>query len=115
MATRGINPFVPPSGHGCVECEATGGWWFHLRRCAECGHVGCCDDSPSQHAQEHWRKTGHEIMQSFEPGETWFWNYRTQRGAGGPVLAPPHARPEDQPAPGPAGRVPADWQSHLNA
>jgi cation transport regulator ChaC len=21
---------------------ATGGWWFHLRRCAECGHVGSC-------------------------------------------------------------------------
>ena len=32
-----INPSVPPSGPGCVECLASGGWWFHLRRCAECG------------------------------------------------------------------------------
>lgn len=44
-----IDPTVPPSGTGCVECDAAGGWWFHLRRCARCGHIGCCDDSPSQH------------------------------------------------------------------
>jgi hypothetical protein len=30
----GINPAVEPSGTGCVECLALGGWWFHLRRCA---------------------------------------------------------------------------------
>ena len=23
-----------PSGPGCVECLATDGWWFYLRRCA---------------------------------------------------------------------------------
>jgi hypothetical protein len=39
----GINPAAEPSGTGCVECLAFGGWWFHLRRCAECG---CCDSSP---------------------------------------------------------------------
>ncbi|MGW3108311.1 UBP-type zinc finger domain-containing protein [Streptomyces sp. NPDC001100] len=114
MTLHGINPSIPPSGSGCVECDESGGWWFHLRRCAECGHVGCCDDSPSQHAQEHWLQAGHEIMQSFEPGESWFWNYRTQEGLRGPALAPPHAHPLDQPAPGPAGRVPADWQSKLH-
>ena len=37
---------VVPSGPGCVECLATGGRWVHLRRCTECGHVGCCDQSP---------------------------------------------------------------------
>ena len=42
----GIDPSVPPSGEGCVECEAAGGWWVHLRRCAQCGHIGCCDTSP---------------------------------------------------------------------
>ena len=26
----GIDPSVPPSGEGCVECEAAGGWWVHL-------------------------------------------------------------------------------------
>jgi len=49
----GINPTAKPSGTGCVECLALGGWWFHLRRCAECGHIGCCDSSPSQHASKH--------------------------------------------------------------
>jgi hypothetical protein len=38
--TPGIEPSVPPSGTGCVECDAAGGWWVHLRRCARCGHVG---------------------------------------------------------------------------
>jgi hypothetical protein len=46
----GINPAAKPSGPGCAECAASGGWWLHLRRCAECGHIGCCDSSPSQHA-----------------------------------------------------------------
>ena len=36
----GVNPDAKPSGTGCVECTETGGWWFHLRRCAECGHIG---------------------------------------------------------------------------
>jgi hypothetical protein len=54
----GINPAAKPSGMGCVECSATGGWWFHLRRCAECGHIGCCDSSPSQHASKHYSRYG---------------------------------------------------------
>ena len=29
---QGIDPTIPPSGTGCVECEAANGWWFHLRR-----------------------------------------------------------------------------------
>ncbi|GHH32284.1 hypothetical protein GCM10017774_12960 [Lentzea cavernae] len=114
MATVGINPAVPPSGAGCVECEENGGWWFHLRRCAQCGHVGCCDNSPSQHARRHWETAGHEVIQSFEPGERWFWNYRTERPLAGPELAPPVAHPTDQPVPGPAGRVPADWRARLH-
>ena len=67
---RGINPASKPSGDGCVECLASAtGWWFHLRRCAECGHIGCCDSSPGQHATKHAAETGHLIMCSFEPGE----------------------------------------------
>ena len=109
-----VNPDVPPSGTGCVECDAGGGWWFHLRRCAACGHIGCCDSSPSQHATAHWRETGHPVVRSFEPGERWFWDYDQEAGVRGPALADPQSRPEDQPAPGPAGRVPADWQDHLH-
>jgi hypothetical protein len=105
---------VAPSGTGCVECLETGGWWFHLRRCAHCGHVGCCDSSPSQHASHHAADVRHPIVQSFEPGEDWLWDYQTQQYGEGPELAPPHSHPEDQPVPGPAGRVPDDWRHHLH-
>jgi len=109
----GVNPEIPPSGTGCVECLASGGWWLHLRRCTQCGHIGCCDSSPSQHATKHFDTTGHPIVASFEPGETWFYDYPTGRMIRGEKLAPPRWHPDDQPAPGPAGRVPLDWESQL--
>jgi Zn-finger in ubiquitin-hydrolases and other protein len=110
----GIDPTAAPSGPGCVECEAAGGWWFHLRRCAQCGHVGCCDSSPNQHATAHARGSGHPVVRSYEPGEAWFWDYTREDFTDGPELAAPLAHPVTQPAPGPAGRVPADWQRHLH-
>ena len=58
---------VPPSGTSCVECLAGGGWWLHLRRCVRCGHIGCCDSSPSTHASKHAHSAGHPLVQSFEP------------------------------------------------
>jgi hypothetical protein len=112
--TPAIDTAVTPSGTGCLECEQDGGWWFHLRRCAECGHIGCCDSSPAQHATAHFRETGHRYMQSFEPGENWYWDYVTESMADGPELAAPTSHPDDQPAPGPRGRVPADWQELLH-
>jgi DNA-binding MarR family transcriptional regulator len=114
MTDQAIDPSTPPSGTGCVECEASGGWWFHLRRCAQCGHIGCCDNSPSQHATAHARHSNHPIIASFEPGEDWFYDYRTEDFVSGPHLAPPTHHPVDQPAPGPKGRVPSDWQRHLH-
>ncbi len=99
---RGIDPAVPPSGTGCAECDAAGGWWVHLRRCAQCGHIGCCDTSPSQHATAHAKAAGHPIIRSFEPGESWFWNYVTEEAIAGAPLAPPEHHPLDQPVPGPA-------------
>jgi Zn-finger in ubiquitin-hydrolases and other protein len=110
----GINPAAKPSGTGCVECLASGGWWLHLRRCAECGHIGCCDTSPSQHATKHYHTTKHPIIMSFEPGEEWFYDYRTGETCPGAKLHAPHSHPPDQPAPGPKGAVPANWQSLLN-
>ncbi|MGV9427855.1 UBP-type zinc finger domain-containing protein [Streptomyces sp. NPDC003656] len=113
-AEDAIDPSVPPSGTGCVECEKTGGWWFHLRRCALCGHIGCCDDSPSRHATAHFHATKHPVIRSYEPGEGWFWDYDTNEVySSGPELAPPESHPADQPVPGPAGRVPADWAQTL--
>jgi hypothetical protein len=43
--------------------------------CRICGHVGCCDSSPSKHATVHNASTGHPIVSSFEPGEAWWWCY----------------------------------------
>ena len=63
------------SGDGCVECLEQGTAWVHLRRCTACGHVGCCDSSPRAHATGHNAETGHPVMQSFEPGEEWYWCY----------------------------------------
>lgn len=111
----GIDPDAAPSGPGCVECEATGGWWLHLRRCAQCGHVGCCDDSPSQHATSHARDHGHPWIRSYEPGEDWFYSYADEKLYEGPDLVPPLHHPVEQPTPGPQGRVPGDWASHLHA
>lgn len=110
----GIDPSVPPSGAGCVECDASGGWWVHLRRCAQCGHVGCCDSSPSQHASKPAASTKHPFMQSYEPGEDWFWSFETNEAYDGPELAAPTSHPVGQPTPGPKGRVPADWQQHIH-
>lgn len=107
-----IHPDVPPSGPGCVECTATGSWWLHLRRCASCGHVGCCDDSLGQHATEHARTTGHRVIRSYEPDEDWFWDYGTSHAVAGLPLAPPQSHPRSQSVPGPAERVPRDWE-HL--
>lgn len=112
----GIDPTVPPSGPGCADCDAHDppGWWVHLRRCAACGHVGCCDSSPGQHATAHARASGHPVVQSFEPGEDWFWDYEAEALVDAPALAAPTSHPDDQPAPGPRGRVPLDWRDHLH-
>ncbi len=111
--TPAIDPSAPPSGTGCVECDATGSWWVHLRRCARCGHVGCCDDSLGRHGTAHWRETGHPVMQSFEPGEDWFWDFELRQEVDGAALAEPTSHPLSQTVPGPAERVPADWQELL--
>ncbi len=109
-----IDPSIPPSGPGCVECLATDGWWFHLRRCTQCGRIGCCDTSPSQHASHHAAEARHPIIHSYEPGEDWFFDYTTGQYLEGPALAPPLHHPLDQPVPGPKGRVPRDWERHLH-
>ena len=54
------------------------------------------------------------MVRSFEPGEDWFWDYGQEQGFLGPQLAEPLHHPVDQPTPGPAGAVPADWQQHIH-
>jgi uncharacterized UBP type Zn finger protein len=48
---------------------------LHLRICLECGHVGCCDDSPNRHATAHYQADNHPLIRSLEPGEDWTWCY----------------------------------------
>jgi uncharacterized UBP type Zn finger protein len=57
----------------CEDCMKNGGDWLHLRMCLTCGHVGCCDSSPSKHASAHYQQTRHPLIRSAEPGETWTW------------------------------------------
>jgi hypothetical protein len=66
-----------------------------------------------RHASAHASSSGHPVIRSFEPGEDWFWDYRTDEYVEGPRLASPQHHPVDQPVPGPAGAVPANWQDLL--
>ncbi|CAN5428469.1 UBP-type zinc finger domain-containing protein [soil metagenome] len=71
----GVGPPVPVSAL-CEDCAGDGtAIWAHLRMCLTCGHVGCCDSSPQRHATAHHEATGHPVMRSIEPGETWRWCY----------------------------------------
>ncbi|MCI2423383.1 Na+/H+ antiporter [Saccharopolyspora sp. K220] len=63
----------PSSPDTCQACVAEGATWVHLRVCAKCGNVGCCDSSPGKHATQHFHDTRHPVMVSFEPGESWRW------------------------------------------
>ena len=63
---------APPriESDGCEDCLAAGRRdWLHLRFCQECGHVGCCDNSPGRHATAHFHASQHPLIRSFEPGE----------------------------------------------
>jgi len=72
---KGLEPVPPRTPEGCEECLRTGSDWVHLRLCLTCGHVGCCDSSPGQHAMRHAHRESHPIMASYEPDERWAWCY----------------------------------------
>jgi uncharacterized UBP type Zn finger protein len=75
VAATDVDPPVPADTL-CEECAEDGkSIWAHLRMCLTCGHVGCCDSSPQRHATAHYQATGHPVMRSIEPGETWRWCY----------------------------------------
>ena len=105
MTDTSIIPTVAPSGTGCVECLEAGGWWLHLRRCAQRGHIGCCDSSPSRHATAHTESSGHPVIRSFEPGEDWFYDYRSSEFFNGPRLV----GPEDHHGTSPYPAQPAEF------
>ena len=64
-------PEADRRGAVCAECVRIGSDWVHLRQCATCGEIGCCDSSPERHARAHAGAAGHPIVASAEPGERW--------------------------------------------
>ena len=66
---------APHTPGACEECLRDGTAWVSLRLCLTCGHVGCCNSSPGQHADAHFAETAHPVMRSIEPGEAWRWCY----------------------------------------
>jgi len=60
---------LPESVAGCDDCLAAGTQWLHLRICLECGHVGCCDNSPERHGTAHARSSGHPLVLSSSANE----------------------------------------------
>jgi hypothetical protein len=71
---------VIPSSAGCYECEQNHTHWNALRICLVCGHVGCSDDSPEQHALQHFKETGHPLIYEYgnPNGNTIGWCYIDQ-------------------------------------
>jgi len=78
-----VSPLTPaPTDleHVCSDCVADGGRWVHLRRCLTCDQVACCDSSPAKHATAHFQATGHPVISSAEPGESWRWCFADRVG-----------------------------------
>jgi len=70
---------VGPPLSVCSSCVDIGGEWVHLRQCLECGRTGCCDNSPNRHATGHHLETGHPMIRTAEPDESWRWCYPDDR------------------------------------
>jgi hypothetical protein len=70
-----VRPVSPRTPHGCDECRRIGSSWVHLRLCLTSGRVACCDSSLMRHGRGHAQLSGHPIVSSLEPGESWRWRY----------------------------------------
>ncbi len=71
----GLADVTDPATPECPACLEAGAKWVHVRMCMVCGRAGCCDSSELQHAQKHHVETGHPLIRSVEPGESWGWCY----------------------------------------
>jgi monovalent cation/hydrogen antiporter len=76
-APEDTKPNVEGECEDCVREGLTS--WVHLRMCLRCGHMGCCDSSPSTHARRHFEETDHPVIRSGEPAESWRWCYVDSR------------------------------------
>ena len=89
---------LPEAVEGCEECLKSGDRWLHLRICLECGQVGCCDSSPNRHASRHASQSGHPLIRSLQPGETWSYCFLDDVG-----MEIPQIRGETRIPPSPLG------------
>jgi len=89
---KALEPMPARTPKGCEECLRIGAAWVHLRLCLTCGHVGCCDSSPGQHATRHAHRESHPVMASYEPGERWAWCYVDDAMVDLPEAAIPYLR-----------------------
>ena len=78
------------------------------------GTSAAATSSPSQHATAHAKGTGHPIIRASSRARTGSGTIQTNEFYDGPALAGPQSHPEDAAIPGPAGRVPEDWRSHVH-
>ena len=72
---QGIERVKRAKKRECEECVKIGSTWVHLRTCQSCGGTRCCDSSPKKHASAHARSSGHPVIASAEPGESWLYCY----------------------------------------
>ncbi len=70
-----IRDVAPSSPDSCLQCVEMSDSWVNLRICLICGQVGCCDNSKNTHATKHHHESGHEVIQSYQPGEGWRYCY----------------------------------------
>ena len=70
-----VTTIKKPHERVCEDCIEIGGRWVHLRTCQECGRTLCCDSSPNRHATMHAHASGHPVIASAEPGESWLYCY----------------------------------------
>lgn len=67
--------FAKPKAKKCKECDVN----FHeigIRVCLACGHVGCCESDPQQHALKHAQASGHQVIASYPADKNSFvWCY----------------------------------------
>ncbi len=71
--------------------------------------VGCCDSSLRSSERGTRKENGHPIIRSYEPGEAWFWDYRTQASRTVGTGSPAASSAGSDGARRPSGRVPDDW------
>jgi low temperature requirement protein LtrA len=70
-----VDPVPIPVNGVCSSCAEAGKEPVQLRWCLTCGFVGCCDDTPGQHARLHHEETGHTMIGTLERGDDWAYCY----------------------------------------